>query len=144
MPIIFSGIIVFLFAGLNIDYEFFQLNGLLNVLLFGFSSAMIIFGLVKLQNPQNRNIFFRLLLLLGAASYSIYLIHNPLISVLNRIVQKLNMQAWVYPEVTYLMIVTLSIFVGIVFHLLIEKPVLQYFRNKFLKKDAIKDHSCVA
>ena len=127
--IIIIGISIFLINGINLNYNYIDINAFMTILLFGLSSSVIIFGLVKISNPKNKNIFFKSLLLLGSASYSIYLIHNPLISVLNRIVQKLNLEKWVFADIIYLGIICICICIGVLFHLIIEKPMLKYLRG---------------
>lgn len=79
------------------------------------------------------------LLFLGSASYSIYLFHNPVISILNRLAAKI---VSIYPalnsELIFISVSTLATLAGIVYYLLWEKPILSQMRKKvypyFLEK----------
>jgi exopolysaccharide production protein ExoZ len=68
------------------------------------------------------------LVLLGAASYSIYLIHYPALSLLAKILIRLPSNAVVPTQVTFLLLVVGAVAAGILFYLLIEKPLLALFR----------------
>jgi exopolysaccharide production protein ExoZ len=70
------------------------------------------------------------LLLIGNASYSIYLIHNPLLSVTQRIAARMGLD-WMG---AMLFGVALSILAGYVYYILVERRVLHYFRNKFARR----------
>jgi len=113
-------------------YECIILPHFLTTMIYGVSASFIIMGLIMLPESKNQSRAFNVLLLLGSASYSIYLIHNPLLSVLNRIVNKLDMVSFLDAKVIFLSIVIICVVAGIVLHLLIEKPILKYLRNKFL------------
>lgn len=67
-----------------------------------------------------------LLLVLGNASYSIYLIHKPLISVTQRIAGQLSM-TWASAMVWGM---GLSVLVGWIYHASVEKPALHFFRTR--------------
>ena len=74
------------------------------------------------------------LFFLGTASYSIYLIHNPAISLLNRIAQKIYFQIKLPSEIFFFFVAILSIMLGIAYYFLWEKPSLEYLKSKFLVK----------
>ncbi len=74
------------------------------------------------------------LLFLGASSYSIYLIHNPVISLLNRIAQKIYIYVKLPSEVFFLFIAMVSIGIGIGYYFLWERPSLKYLKSKFCSK----------
>lgn len=79
---------------------------------------------VKLFNSKS-------LLFLGAASYSIYLFHNPALSILNRFAAKVIS---IYPalnsELIFISISALATLGGIFYYLLWEKPILSQMRKK--------------
>jgi len=129
----FSALLLFVFNGINQNYhlvDFFSSNV---ILLYGLSSAMIIYGLVHLNNYSYKTRWTNLLSLLGAASYSIYLIHVPLLSILNRIVSKLSLQEFIHPNFIFIFLVVLAVIGGIIMHLIVEKPVTLYLRNRLIK-----------
>jgi len=68
------------------------------------------------------------LLLLGNASYSIYLIHNPLVSITQRLAARIGL-GWVGAMVFG---VVLSVLAGYVYYLLVERRFLDFFRSRFV------------
>jgi peptidoglycan/LPS O-acetylase OafA/YrhL len=102
--------------------------------MYGTSSAVMIFGLIYLKENTSLNQSTKLLTLLGASSYSIYLIHVPLLSILNRIVLKLDVSSYLHPNLLFLFLGIGAICGGVIMHLVFEKPITFYLRQKFLKK----------
>ena len=68
------------------------------------------------------------LLLLGNASYSIYLMHNPLVSITQRLAARIGLD-WAGAMVFG---VVLSVLAGYVYHLLVERRFLDFFRSCFI------------
>ncbi|MDO8775156.1 MAG: acyltransferase family protein [Burkholderiaceae bacterium] len=66
------------------------------------------------------------LLLIGNASYSIYLIHNPLVSITQRLAARIGLD-WVGAMVFG---VFLSVLAGYVYYRLVERPSLDFFRKR--------------
>lgn len=67
-----------------------------------------------------------LLMLLGNASYSIYLIHNPLLSITQRLAGRLELD-WLLALMGG---VVVSILAGLIYYKLIERPALRFFHNR--------------
>lgn len=67
----------------------------------------------------------RFLLLLGAASYSIYLVHNPAISALIRVVHRVG-----DPAACMALVAGGSLLLGVFYHLLYEKTALRWVRQR--------------
>ena len=98
--------------------------------LFGLAFAALVLGAVllerqgKLKSPQ-------WLIKMGDASYSIYLVHNPLISVTNRLV------AHLYGSTNFTLAILVgiffSIFVGYLYHLIVEKPLSKFLRRQLAR-----------
>jgi len=90
-------------------------------ILFGLTMAFLVVGLVRaessgrLRTPQ-------LLSFLGAASYSIYLVHNPLCALAARL-----FDSWLLAFVSALLVGTIG---GVAYHLLIEVPLLRLLRPR--------------
>ena len=100
--------------------------------LFGLPFALLVLGGVLLER-QDKLALPRWMVLIGDASYSIYLIHNPLVSLTSRVVGRLHgIASW---GVGMLVGVALSVFVGVLYHLFIEKPLIRLFRNLFRKRE---------
>ncbi len=65
------------------------------------------------------------LLLLGSASYSIYLVHNPFISLIVRLGRRLDLSAWASLAV----LILLPTLLGVAYHLSFERPLLRTLRR---------------
>ena len=100
---------------------------LLNGLLFG----MVILSLIGMERSGVLSSVFRskMLLFLGAASYSIYLIHDPFLSVLNRVGASLASVYQINIEFIFIGAVITSVLAGAIYYKLWEKPVLALTRN---------------
>lgn len=66
------------------------------------------------------------LLSLGNASFSIYLIHNPLLSITQRVAGQLGL-AW---PVAMALAMALSVLAGWIYYQIIERPALRFFQNR--------------
>tara|TARA_R110002049_G_scaffold241333_3_gene415191 strand:- start:7355 stop:8374 length:1020 start_codon:yes stop_codon:yes gene_type:complete len=107
--------------GVSLSVCYFMI-GDLHRALFGISLAPLVLGLALAETKFN----FRppsWALLLGAASYSIYLIHNPLQSLVARVAS--GSDNW---TLTFFACFTSGIIAGILYHLWYEKPALRLFR----------------
>lgn len=94
-------------------------------LMFALGLALWIVGFAMYEQANTIN-WPALLLLLGNASYSIYLVHNPLVSVSQRIAGKLGL-TWTSAMVSG---VCISVLVGWMYHTVVEKPALHFFRTR--------------
>lgn len=117
LSVLFVVIVVLLFL-------FFQLKNDFRVIASLFFSSLIMF-FVSFENysPLTRFGFF---VMLGDASYSIYLIHNPLISLISRMLNFFNFFSW---SIHIISMVFFSIFFGIIYHKFVEKPVTCFFKK---------------
>jgi len=90
--------------------------------------SMLVLGAVLLER-QGKLVLPRWMVLMGDASYSIYLIHNPLVSLTSRFVGRLHRFAsW---GLGMFVGVISSVVVGVLYHLFIEKPLIRLFRKPF-------------
>ena len=95
----------------------------------GLGFSLIIISLVSLEKNGivlGRGGFFQLL---GAASYSIYLIHNPLMAWANKILHRHHLFSSVLPLVC-LVLGLLAVVVGVFFHKGVELPLISFFRKR--------------
>lgn len=129
----FSALLLFVLNGINQNYHMVEFSSSSVIFIYGLSSAMIIYGLVHLKNYYYKTRWTNLLSLLGAASYSIYLLHVPLLSVLHRIVSKLSLEEFIHPNLIFIFLVVLAVIGGVIMHLIVEKPVTLYLRNRLIK-----------
>jgi exopolysaccharide production protein ExoZ len=99
-------------------------------LLYGLASSLIILGLVKLEDAGRILGGHRGLQLLGNASYALYLIHYPLISLLGKVAlaARLNRLGLAGAFIAYFGILGVCLASSVVFHLWIERPVTRWIR----------------
>lgn len=86
----------------------------------GFSFASLILGLAMAEEKFT----FRIpkpILLLGAASYAIYLVHNPVQSLVARVLQKGD--SWF---LTFTICCLAGVALGVLYHLFYERPILRW------------------
>ncbi len=91
---------------------------------FGLACAVGLAALVSIER-QRRVAVPRLLLMLGAASYSIYLTHFPLLSLLAKVALKARLVGRVPAELSFVVVVMLAVAAGYGFHRLVERPLLK-------------------
>jgi exopolysaccharide production protein ExoZ len=98
-----------------------------------FSFGMIIYACVwSKQNYSNK--LFSLLTLFGASSYVIYLMHEPIASLLLKILASNALRGYVEANFAYAMTVIAAIILSIIVHLFVEKPISRYLRKKFIPR----------
>lgn len=127
-PLLLTGIGLFITGAYILDHEINIFNGsgpaLKRVFLFGLPSFFIILALVKMELirtiPVNQ-----IFLHLGDASYSIYLIHLPLVVAFYKVVAKLGINnAWLLVLLNCVLFVAVCV-IGIIIYLKIEKPLIK-------------------
>ena len=134
-PILIAGIVLFLFGAwvnnCNIDFVGKISNWALNrVLLFGFPSFLIVLALVKLE--LNKNIHLHSLFLkFGDASYSIYLIHLPIVVAYFKIIAKLKIQDTSVLLFCCFFVLFIVCLLGIWVYQNIEKPLIKALNRQF-------------
>jgi peptidoglycan/LPS O-acetylase OafA/YrhL len=102
----------------------------LHLLLVGLASGLTIIGLASADLSASRRPA-RALRLLGEASYSVYLVHYALLSILAKVMVMAQLTRWMVPEVFFVALSTLATAGGIVFHLTVEKPLLRLCHRRF-------------
>lgn len=120
------GNIFFIFTAFIDIYTSASYN--LTLLMYGLGAFFII---LNSSNNQLNNYFKskNILLLIGNASFSIYLIHIYIILILSKIIIKLDLEHS-NAYLMYLIIVVFSILSGIILHLYVEKPLIKYLQQK--------------
>lgn len=104
-------------------------------LITGLFFALVILILVTMENSGLFVSIFnsKLFLFLGASSYSIYLIHNPLLSVMNRLGGRLYKEFLVPPELIFSGAVVISVIAGAIYYKVWEKPVLIFSKKRLIR-----------
>ena len=107
-------------------------NNGLRFLCWGIPSAAVLFGALSLRWQPGRTRIGRVLVALGDASYSIYLLQVFALPGIARVLAALHLDAWLPFDVLVLLLTAGSIAAGYAFYLGIERPltrVLQRRRN---------------
>jgi peptidoglycan/LPS O-acetylase OafA/YrhL len=84
---------------------------------FGVSLAPIVLGVAMLERVKSPKPI-AWLLLMGNASYAIYLVHNPIVSIAVRVAGVLS-ASW---EIAFMLCLSSGLLAGLAYHLLIETP----------------------
>ncbi len=109
------------------DYDSYK-----RVLTFGLPSGLILLSLLNLEN-NNAISFPKITLTLGDASYALYLIHFPMMLLMNKIPQILGYNFSAIQEVWYSYFIIISMVISSIYvHKWIEMPVAKKL-NSFLK-----------
>jgi peptidoglycan/LPS O-acetylase OafA/YrhL len=130
---IFSNIIFFIAAlgAATFQEQGARITDVFFIILIGIASAMIILQAKDVYLET----FFRHrtgLLLLGEASYSIYLIHFPVLSAVSKLLQSMTDSA-LHSLIIFIVMVIVATASGVLFHLLIEKPIIRLL-SQYVKK----------
>lgn len=137
LPFLWIGLILFVAGGAFIDMQQIELHPdlPLRVLVFGPASFFIITGIVKYE--LNKKIAVpQLMLRLGEASYTLYLLHLPVVVAFAKIISMFNIHN---TAVLHLLIILLIVFIcyaSILFNKFVEKPMvtkLNAYSNKKIK-----------
>jgi exopolysaccharide production protein ExoZ len=123
--------IILLIIGLSIfvgfGYEVRDFDNYKRLLIYGVPSAMIVLAMLNLEKNQAISIP-KFWILLGDASYSLYLIHFPIMLLMNKLPQIVGYTLTANQEVNYSYFIILTIIVSsIIVHKYIEKPLSKIF-----------------
>lgn len=92
---------------------------------YGSASALSIFGAVKIEDTGRAFGGQRAWQLLGGASYALYLIHYPIVSLVTKAMIRIGLHGVTGAIVTLAAAVCVSVTVAVAFHLRIEQPLLR-------------------
>jgi len=93
----------------------------LRLLTIGVPAALIVYGMAALDAGA-RSVRSATAMLLGAASYSIYLIHAFVLGVVERIAARFGLDDGAMLPVTMIVAVFAALAAGVILHLLVERP----------------------
>jgi exopolysaccharide production protein ExoZ len=100
------------------------------VVIYGIPSALLITGLAVFETKTGKSVR-GVFLLLGSASYSIYLTHSNILSALSRLLphfKNSTLAIWLIEA----LILSAIIIVGLIFYKMIEKPIVKNLNKAFL------------
>ena len=122
-------VIIFIF-GLNSEAVQYENYDSVEAIYLGACFMLIVIGLCSIESKVK---YPKVLSFMGTASYSIYLVHNPMISVLNRVAGRVTYYLPLQPEFFFMLISSLSLCSGCLYYLLWEKPTLKLLKNRYIR-----------
>ncbi len=134
-----AGVMLLVFSLLVMEYAGFGRLGeadytspaaTAGTLLLGLIFALILHGLLRLESRFTAP---RFLVLLGSASYAIYLVHTPFNSMLQRLVTYLPDQAIALGG-GHMFLIFFGVIGGFVIYFTYERPMGRYLRKKLVKR----------
>lgn len=116
--------LIFMFFIFNQGYSFNKINFQNRFFTYGLFAILFFIGIIYLENIKSP--FF---LLLGSSSYSLYLIHHPVLSLFGKIHNKylIFIPGYIY----FLISITFTIIISVVFYIIIEKNIIDYLKSKY-------------
>jgi peptidoglycan/LPS O-acetylase OafA/YrhL len=130
--LVLLGFAIFMAAGIEEDY-LVLLEEMPRDLVYGAGSTLILIGIVTLERRGQLKAPAPVLLM-GNASYIIYLIHFTLLSFLAKIFIRLGTREALPAMASYALIVAMAVCLGIAAHLWIERPLLRFLKTRFRKQ----------
>lgn len=94
--------------------------------------SLVILALLSIENKR-RSVLDISLGSLGAASYILYIIHEPLYSALYKVYLRLGPSVAAQPIVTFILFVAIAVASSIVIYYFIERPMLRWLRRQFVR-----------
>lgn len=120
---IFAGINIFVICAVGIDGGYVTYNPAFMRLLFGIASALVIFGTAKAEMQGSLSVS-KSASFLGAASYSIYLLHVIAVGVLAKALGYAALEQR-YPNLSLVVISIAAIAMGCILYATVEQPVMR-------------------
>ncbi len=103
------------------------------VFFWGIPAVLLVYASANWTSVNDNSYFNRMLLLLGDASYSIYLTHAIVMTVYARILKNANMANLMTPLFWMLTVSVTALIVGIITYLFVERPIDRFLRSKWGK-----------
>ena len=111
---------------------------------YGLASAIILSAAIEIERSGRLRVP-RAMVILGNASYSIYLVHFPALSVLAKIFLLANAHGLAIPHrITFILLFVASATAGLLFYLIIEKPLLAALTRPKVDKETWSQGPTVA
>ncbi len=98
------------------------------IIVYGIAAGLVIHGAANLEF-QGRLTVPRILEHLGDASYAIYLAHGPAMAFAAILLSRLDAARNLSPVLSVFVLVVVGLIVGIVFHIIVERPLLRISRR---------------
>lgn len=117
-------ILILLVACAMVEWTDFPIRGLGRMIAWSLMAGGILWSGIIMAAPKKPGLGFRLAMLLGDASFAIYLVHSAVLMVALAITHRFSSIAYTFPGITLAAIVCLCVVVGVITHLLVERPLI--------------------
>ncbi|MBX8827143.1 acyltransferase [Ochrobactrum sp. SFR4] len=125
-PAFLSGLVLFIFVYIlenhGISYQHLQI-------IYAVSFGLLILGAVSYEKNGLRTTRFKILSLIGDASYTIYLTHLAFLGLFSKVMIKISAYVSFSPHFIYLAVFSATIIAGCLLYWFLERPLLQYCRT---------------
>ncbi|MAY36266.1 MAG: hypothetical protein CMN84_09230 [Spongiibacteraceae bacterium] len=125
-----TGLLIYVLVAIDevVNFQFFSA---VQTMLYGVGCSFIVLALVSYERKGKAFLGHNFFQLLGSASYALYLIHYPLISILCKASMFAGLKSYgvVGALISYFIIFITCIIAAIAFHLFIEKPISEWLRK---------------
>ncbi len=132
------GSVLFLVGGIMTNYGYVLVSSVFNrVILSGIPAFFIILGLVKLELHRRSITVNKFLLKLGESSYSLYLLHLPVVVATLKIIQLMGIRNSLIIHFILILLVAGICYGSIIFFRFVEKPLIDRLNKKDRKKKPV-------
>jgi peptidoglycan/LPS O-acetylase OafA/YrhL len=128
LVLVLAGAFAFLGLGFFEDLYYTEARATWHTVVFGIASAVVIYGLITLES-EGRLTVQQWMARLGDASYALYLMHFPIISVLCTVAITAGLSGVSGAMLAYIVIIVVTIACAVVFNRYIEQPLLSGLRG---------------
>ncbi len=146
--LVITGVLAFMVTG--VGHNILNDQGLINsansqlfILFFGLASFLVVLqsGSQSVERVLSKR---KWLNVIGAASFSIYLIHQPVISLFRKLLELVGLHGYLGESLVFIAAMIISVSAGVVMYYLVERPMLRFFTRRYVRKPAAKVVPAVA
>ncbi len=115
-------ILVYILESRGISYQYLQI-------IYALSFGLLILGAVSYEKSGFQTAKFKILSLIGDASYTIYLTHLAFLGLISKVMIKISAYIPLSPYLIYLAVFSATIIAGCLLYWFVERPLLRYCRT---------------
>lgn len=109
-----------------VEWTDFPIRGFGRIIIWSLLAGAVLWAGVVMAGPRQPGPIFRLAMLLGDASFAIYLVHSAALMVLLSVAHAVPSISYAVPGVTLAVIFGLCVLAGVIAHKLVERPLIAW------------------